>query len=118
MAARPNYTPAQLGIALSHALEAYVAKRDGNRPNAETLQRAQDALNKVLATARDTAWAQVGASYIYTELGKPMDADRAIRRALELAPERITSLTPPEPARALEMLMTLMFVPVFPAPYQ
>ncbi|MDW8052462.1 MAG: Ig-like domain-containing protein [Armatimonadota bacterium] len=118
LVARPNYAPAQLGIALSYALEAYVARRDGNRPDAETLQKAQDALNKVLETARDTAWAQVGASYIYTELGKSLEADRAIRRAAELAPERITSLTPPEPARALEMLMTLMFVPVFPAPYQ
>jgi len=114
--ARPNYAPAHLGIALSYALEAYTTKRDGNRPSAETLQKAEEALNKALAQARDTAWAQVGASYIYTELGKTIEADRAIRRAAQIDPNRVTSLTPPEPARALELLMTLAFVPVFPAP--
>lgn len=114
--ARPNYAPAHLGIALSYALEAYTTKRDGNRPSAETLQKAEEALNKALEQARDTAWAQVGASYIYTELGKTIEADRAIRRAAQIDPNRVTSLTPPEPARALELLMTLTFVPVFPAP--
>ncbi|MCS6924127.1 MAG: Ig-like domain-containing protein [Fimbriimonadales bacterium] len=114
--ARPNYAPAHLGIALSYALEAYTTKRDGNRPSAETLQKAEDALNKALALARDTAWAQVGASYVYTELGKVREADQAIRRAAQLDPNRVTSLTPPEPPRAMELLMTLLFVPVFPAP--
>lgn len=114
--ARPNYAPAHLGVALSYALEAYTTKRDGNRPSAETLQKAEDALNKALALARDTAWAQVGASYVYTELGKVREADQAIRRAAQLDPNRVTSLTPPEPPRAMELLMTLLFVPVFPAP--
>ncbi|MCS7301270.1 MAG: Ig-like domain-containing protein [Fimbriimonadales bacterium] len=114
--ARPNYAPAHLGIALSYALEAYTTKRDGNRPSAETLQKAEDALNKALATARDTAWAQVGASYVYTELGKVREADQAIRRAAQLDPNRVTSLTPPEPPRAMELLMALLFVPLFPAP--
>ncbi|MFN4033793.1 MAG: Ig-like domain-containing protein [Fimbriimonadales bacterium] len=114
--ARPNYAPAHMGIALSYALEAYTTKRDGNRPDAETLQRAEAALEKALETARDTAWAQVGASYIYTELRKVREADQAIRRAAQLDPNRVTSLTPPEPPRAMEMLMAMLFVPVLPAP--
>ncbi len=114
--ARPNYAPAHLGIALSYALEAYTTKRDGNRPDAETLQRAEAALEKALETSRDTAWAQVGASYIYTELRKVREADQAIRRAAQLDPNRVTSLTPPEPPRAMEMLMAMLFVPVLPAP--
>jgi tetratricopeptide (TPR) repeat protein len=116
LVARPNYAPAHLGIAMSHAFEAYTTKRDGNRPSAETLQQAEAALNKALELARDTAWAQVGASYVYTELGKVREADQAIRRAAQLDPNRVTSLTPPEPPRALELLMALLFVPVFPAP--
>ncbi|MCX7992200.1 MAG: Ig-like domain-containing protein [Fimbriimonadales bacterium] len=114
--ARPNYAPAHLGIAMSYAFEAYTTKRDGNRPSAEVLQKAEEVLNKALATSRDTAWAQVGASYVYTELRKVREADQAIRRAAQLDPERVTSLTPPEPARALELLMALLFVPVYPAP--
>jgi Tfp pilus assembly protein PilF len=116
LAARPNYAPAHLGIAMSYAFEAYTTKRDGNRPSAETLQRAEEALNKALAAARDTAWAQVGASYVYTELRKVREADQAIRRAAQIDPNRIVSLTPPEPTRAMELLMALLFVPVFPAP--
>ncbi|MCX7925104.1 MAG: Ig-like domain-containing protein [Fimbriimonadales bacterium] len=116
LTARPNYTPAHLGIAMSYAFEAYTTKRDGNRPSAEVLQKAEEALNKALAAARDTAWAQVGASYVYTELGKVREADQAIRRAAQLDPNRVTSLTPPEPPRAMELLMALLFVPVFPAP--
>lgn len=114
--ARPNYAPAHLGIAMSYAFEAFTTKRDGNRPSAETLQRAEAALEKALAAARDTAWAQVGASYVYTELGKVREADQAIRRAAQLDPNRVTSLTPPEPPRAMELLMALLFVPVIPAP--
>ena len=60
LVARPNYAPAHLGIAMSHAFEAYTTKRDGNRPSEETLQQAEAALNKALELARDTAWAQVG----------------------------------------------------------
>ncbi len=114
--ARPNYAPAHLGIAMSYAFEAFTTKRDGNRPNPETLQRAEAALEKALAAAPDTAWAQVGASYVYTELGKVREADQAIRRAAQLDPNRVTSLTPPEPPRAMELLMALLFVPVIPAP--
>ncbi len=116
LAARPNYAPAHLGVAMSYAFEAYTTKRDGNRPSAEVLQKAEDALNKALSAARDTAWAQVGASYVYTELGKVREADQAIRRAAQLDPNRVTSLTPPEPPRATELLMALLFVPVFPPP--
>ncbi len=116
LVARPNYTPAHLGIAMSYAFEAYTTKRDGNRPSAEVLQKAEEALNRALLAARDTAWAQVGASYVYTELGKVREADQAIRRAAQLDPNRVTSLTPPEPPRAMELLMALLFVPVFPAP--
>jgi Flp pilus assembly protein TadD len=116
LVARPNYAPAHLGIAMSHAFEAYTTKRDGNRPSEETLQQAEVALNKALELARDTAWAQVGASYVYTELRKVREADQAIRRAAQLDPNRVTSLTPPEPPRALELLMALLFAPVFPAP--
>lgn len=116
LVARPNYAPAHLGIAMSHAFEAYTTKRDGNRPSEETLRQAETALNKTLELARDTAWAQVGASYVYTELRKVREADQAIRRAAQLDPNRVTSLTPPEPPRALELLMALLFVPVFPAP--
>lgn len=114
--ARPNYAPAHLGIAMSYAFEAFTTKRDGNRPTPETLQRAEAALEKALAAAPDTAWAQVGASYVYTELGKVRGADQAIRRAAQLDPNRVTSLTPPEPPRAMELLMALLFVPVIPAP--
>lgn len=114
--ARPNYAPAHLGIAMSYAFEAFTTKRDGNRPSADTLQRAEAALEKALAAARDTAWAQVGASYVYTELGKVREADQAIRRAAQLDPNRVVSLTPPEPPRAMELLMALLFVPVLPAP--
>lgn len=114
--ARPNYAPAHLGIAMSYAFEAFTTKRDGNRPTPETLQRAEAALEKALAAAPDTAWAQVGASYVYTELGKVREADQAIRRAAQLDPNRVTSLTPPEPPRAMELLMALLFVPVIPAP--
>ncbi len=116
LAARPNYAPAHLGIAMSYAFEAYTTKRDGNRPSAEVLQKAEESLNKALSAARDTAWAQVGASYVYTELGKVREADAAIRRAAQLDPNRVTSLTPPEPPRAMELLMALLFVPLFPAP--
>lgn len=116
LAARPNYAPAHLGIAMSYALEAFTTKRDGNRPSEETLQQAEAALNKALELARDTTWAQVGASYVYTELRKVREADQAIRRAAQLDPNRVTSLTPPEPPRALELLMALLFVPIFPAP--
>lgn len=116
LAARPNYAPAHLGIAMSYALEAYTTKRDGNRPSAETLQKAEKSLDKALAMARDTAWAQVGASYVYTELGKVREADQAIRRAAQIDPNRVVSLTPPEPPRAMELLMALLFVPMFPAP--
>jgi tetratricopeptide (TPR) repeat protein len=101
---------------MSYAFEAYTTKRDGNRPSAETLQQAEAALNKALETARETAWAQVGASYVYTELRKVREADQAIRRAAQIDPNRVTSLTPPEPPRAMELLMALLFVPVFPAP--
>ncbi|RMH07183.1 MAG: hypothetical protein D6697_09180 [Armatimonadetes bacterium] len=116
LAARPNYAPAHLGIAMSYAFEAYTTKRDGNRPDPETLRKAEEALDKALATARDTAWAQVGASYVYTELGKVREADQAIRRAAQIDPNRVVSLTPPEPPRAMELLMALLFVPMFPAP--
>ncbi|MFN7018678.1 MAG: Ig-like domain-containing protein [Fimbriimonadales bacterium] len=116
LVARPNYAPAHLGIAMSYAFEAYTTKRDGNRPSTEVLQKAEESLNKALSAARDTAWAQVGASYVYTELGKVREADAAIRRAAQLDPNRVTSLTPPEPPRAMELLMALLFVPLFPAP--
>jgi predicted Zn-dependent protease len=79
---------------MSHAFEAYTTKRDGNRPSEETLRQAETALNKALETARETAWAQVGASYVYTELRKVREADQAIRRAAQLDPNRVTSLTP------------------------
>ncbi|GIV07995.1 MAG: hypothetical protein KatS3mg019_0086 [Fimbriimonadales bacterium] len=114
--ARPNYAPAHLGIAMSYAFEAFTTKRDGNRPSPETLQKAEASLNKALGAARETPWAQVGASYVYTELGKVREADQAIRRAAQLDPNRVVSLTPPEPPRAMELLMTLLFVPVMPAP--
>jgi len=116
LAARPNYAPAHLGIALSYAFQAYATKRDGNRPDEVTLQQAEAALNKALEQARDAAWVHVGAAYVYTELGKVREADQAIRRAAQLDPTRVTSLKPPEPLRAMELLTAMVFVPLLPAP--
>jgi len=114
--ANPNYAQAQMGIALSYAFEIYIAKRDGKQPEPELAQRAEEALNKALSMARDTAWAQFCAAYIYEELRKSREADQAIRRAAQIDPKRITNLAPPEPFPLLERIPALMFAPMMPAP--
>ncbi len=114
--ADPNYAQAQMGIALSYAFEIYVAKRDGIRVEPELAQKAEEALNKALAMARDTAWAQFCASYVYEELGKGREAIQAIQRAAQIDSRRITSVSPPDPLRLLERVPALMFVPMLPPP--
>ncbi len=114
--ARPNYAPAQLGIALSYACEAYVARRDGQKPSDETLKNAEEALNKALALTRDTAWMQAGASFVLDQVGKGREADRAILRASQLDRKRINTIRPPDPTRLLEILQALMFTPMMPPP--
>lgn len=114
--ARPNYTPAQLGIALSYACEAYVARRDGQKPSDDTLKNAEEALNKALAMGRETAWLHVGASFVLDQIGKGREADRAIERARQLDSQRVTTARAPSPARLFEILQALMFTPVMPPP--
>ncbi len=114
--ARPNYAPAQLGIALSYACEVYVARRDGQKPSDEALKNAEEALNKALAITRDTAWMQAGASFVLDQIGKGREADRAILRASQLDPRRINTVRPPDPPRLLEILYSQMFIPIMPPP--
>ncbi|MCS7066061.1 MAG: tetratricopeptide repeat protein [Fimbriimonadales bacterium] len=114
--ARPNYAPGQLGIALSYACEAYVARRDGQKPSAETLKKAEDALSKALALTRDTAWMQAGASFVLDQVGKGREADIAIQRASQLDRKRINTIRPPDPPQLIEILQALMFTPIMPPP--
>ncbi len=114
--ARENYAPAHLGVALSYAFQIFVARRDGETPEPEWSQNASDALTKALNLARDTAWMQVGASFVYEQIGKTREADQAIQRALQLDSRRVTAGRPPDPPRLLEILQALMFVPILQAP--
>ncbi|MER3559337.1 MAG: hypothetical protein C4336_07755 [Armatimonadota bacterium] len=114
--ARPNYAPAQLGIALSYAFQIYVARGDGQKPDESLFTKAQEALAKAQAITRDPIWMQIGSAFVLDQLGKGREADRAMQIANRLDPQRVGSVRPPDPPRLIELLQAFLFVPMIQAP--